>query len=90
LDTIIPPAHEARYQLNPNYVVIIKQVINKLLATNFIKPMEETTWLFAIMIVPKKNGKLKICCNPTLAKCEGEAQHLEKLEVGSLLGLPNV
>ncbi len=30
------------------------------------------------------------CCNPTLAKCGGEAQHLEKLEVGSLPGLPNV
>jgi hypothetical protein len=25
-----------------------------------------------------------------LAKCGGEAQHLEKLEVGSLPGLPNV
>jgi len=31
-----------------------------------------------------------ICRNPTLAKCAGEAQHLEKLEVGSLPGLPNV
>jgi hypothetical protein len=30
------------------------------------------------------------CRNPTLVKCGGEAQHLEKLEVGSLLGLPNV
>jgi len=31
-----------------------------------------------------------ICRNPTLAKCGGEAQHLEKLEVGSLPGLPKV
>ncbi len=31
-----------------------------------------------------------MCRNPTLAKCGGEAQHLEKLEVGSLPGLPNV
>ncbi len=30
------------------------------------------------------------CRNPTSAKCGGEAQHLEKLEVGSLPGLPNV
>jgi hypothetical protein len=30
------------------------------------------------------------CRNPTLAKCGGEAQHLKKLEVGSLPGLPNV
>jgi len=31
-----------------------------------------------------------ICRNPTLAKCGGEAQHLEKLEVGSLPGLRKV
>jgi hypothetical protein len=30
------------------------------------------------------------CRNPTLAKCGGEAQHLEKLEVWSPSGLPNV
>jgi len=30
------------------------------------------------------------CHNPTLAKCGGEAQHLEKLEVGSLPGLLKV
>ncbi len=30
------------------------------------------------------------CRNPTLAKCGGEAQHLEKLEIWSPLGLPNV
>jgi len=31
-----------------------------------------------------------LCRNPTLAKCGGEAQHLEKLEVESLPRLPNV
>ncbi len=31
------------------------------------------------------------CCrNPNLAKCEGEAQHLEKLGIWSPRGLPNV
>ncbi len=30
------------------------------------------------------------CRNPTLAKCGGEAQHLEKLEVWSPPKLPNV
>jgi len=30
------------------------------------------------------------CCNPTLAKCGGEAQHLEKWEVWSPPGLLNV
>jgi len=30
------------------------------------------------------------CRNPTLAKCGGEAQHLEKMRIWSPLGLPNV
>jgi hypothetical protein len=32
----------------------------------------------------------KFSRNPTLAKCGGEAQHLEKLEIWSPLGLSNV
>jgi hypothetical protein len=46
--------------LNPNYVVIVKEDINKLLVANFIKPIEEATWLSLIVVVFKKNGKLKI------------------------------
>jgi hypothetical protein len=30
------------------------------------------------------------CRNPTLAKCGGEAQHLEKVGIWSPSGLPNV
>jgi hypothetical protein len=47
--------------LNPNYVVIIKQDINKLFVVGFIKPIEKATRLSSIVVVPKKNGKLRIC-----------------------------
>jgi hypothetical protein len=60
LDTIIPLAHQAKYKLNPNYVTIVKQNINKLLTAGFIEFVEEATWLSPIIPVPKKNGKLKI------------------------------
>jgi hypothetical protein len=63
LDTSIPLAHQARYQLNPNYATNIKQDIDKLFATCFIKPVEEASWLSPIVVVPKKNGKLRICVN---------------------------
>jgi hypothetical protein len=33
---------------------------------------------------------LPFCRNPTLAKCGGEAQHLEKVRIWSPPGLPNV
>ncbi len=37
LDTLIPLAHQARYQLNCNYIVIVKHDIDKLLVASFIK-----------------------------------------------------
>ncbi len=57
LNTTIPSAHQARYRFNPNYVTIIKQDIDKLLASRFIKSIEEATWLSPIVIIPKKNGE---------------------------------
>ncbi len=47
--------------MNPNYVAVVKHDIDKLLTPKFIHPIEEATWLSPIMVVPKKNGKLKIC-----------------------------
>jgi hypothetical protein len=61
LDTSIPPTHQTRYQLNPNYVVIIKLDIDKLFTINFLTLVEKAIWLSPIVVVLKKNGKLKIC-----------------------------
>jgi hypothetical protein len=47
--------------LNPNYVTIVKHDIDKLLVAGFIKPVEEATWLSPIVVVLKKNVKLKFC-----------------------------
>jgi len=52
-----------------------------------VEVKESDIWKDAICLALLKEG---VCRNPTLAKCGGEAQHLEKLEVGSLPGLPNV
>jgi hypothetical protein len=61
LDTTISLAHHVRYKLNPNYATTIKYDIDKLLATRFIQSVMEVTWLSPIVVVPKKNGKLRIC-----------------------------
>ncbi len=47
--------------MNPNCLTAVEQDINKLLATRFIQLVEEATWLSPIVVVLKKNGKLKIC-----------------------------
>jgi len=58
LDTSIPPTHQVRCKLNPNYAASVKQKIDTLLIIRSIQPVKEATWLSPI---PKKNGKLIIC-----------------------------
>ncbi len=43
LDTTIPLVYQARYQMNPNYVVMVKQDLGKLPTAGFIAPVEEAT-----------------------------------------------
>jgi hypothetical protein len=45
--------------LNFNYAATIKQDINKLLAIGFIQLIKEATWLSPVVVVPKKNWKIK-------------------------------
>ncbi len=52
--------HSPRYRLNPNYAIVLKHDIDKLLVAGFIQLMEETTWLSPIVVILKKNGKRKI------------------------------
>jgi hypothetical protein len=60
-NTNIPVSHQTQYQMNSNYVAVIKQNLDKLLAMGFITRVEQVTWLSPIMVVSKKNGKLRIC-----------------------------
>jgi hypothetical protein len=49
------------YKLNSNYATTVKENIDKLLVVGFIESVEEVTWLDTpIVVVPKKNGMLKI------------------------------
>jgi hypothetical protein len=50
--------HQARYIMNVNYVIVVKQDIDKLLTTRFVQPVKEATLLSPTMIIFKKNGKL--------------------------------
>ena len=55
------PVRMQRYRMNPNYAAKVKEEINALLKAGFITEVESTDWLFPIVVVPKKNGKLRIC-----------------------------
>ena len=46
--------------MNPNYAAKVEE-IDKLLIVGFIQPIKQATWLSAIVVVPKKNGKIRVC-----------------------------
>ena len=47
--------------MNPNYAKAVKEDLEKLFKAGFIEPVFQATWLSPIVVVPKKNGKLRIC-----------------------------
>jgi hypothetical protein len=46
-----------------NYDIVVNNGLKKLLATRFIQTIYQITWLFFIMMVSKKNKKLRISIN---------------------------
>ena len=61
LDIEIAPSHQSRNRMNPNYTSVVKEDIDKLLAAGFVDLVDNATWLSPILVVLKKNGKLRIC-----------------------------
>ena len=52
---------QRQYRLNPNYPLKVKEEIDKLLRAGFIRPVKKATCLSSIVVVPKKNGKIRVC-----------------------------
>ncbi len=52
---------QRQYRMNPNYTLKVRNGLNKLRDAELIYPIETTQWLFPLVIVLKKNGKLQIC-----------------------------
>ena len=52
---------QRHYRMNPNYAVKVKEEIGELLRVRFIKPVKQATWINPIVVVPKKNGKIRVC-----------------------------
>ena len=55
------PIRQRPHPMNPNYTQQVKAEINKILDDDIIYLIERTTWVHPIVVVPKKNGKIRIC-----------------------------
>eukprot|EP00253_Pinus_taeda_P020172 PITA_20172 len=47
--------------MNPNLREIVKEELQKLLNEGFIYPISDSEWVSPLVIVPKKNGKWRVC-----------------------------
>lgn len=44
---------------------IIKEELDKLLVANFVQEVHYPTWLANVVVMPKKNGKWRMCVDYT-------------------------
>ena len=47
--------------MNSNYATNVKEEIDKLLKIGFIRPVKRATLLSPIVVIPKKNGRIRVC-----------------------------
>ena len=60
---IAKPSQQRPYTYSDNFARKIREEIDKLLEAEFIYEIEHTEWVSPIVIVPKKNEKLRVCVN---------------------------
>ena len=54
------PIRQRQHRLNPNYSLMVKEELDKLLRVGFIYVVPYSEWVSPIVMVPKKNGKIQI------------------------------
>ena len=57
------PTSQRLYTYNDTFAKKIKEEIDKLKEAEFIYEIKHTDWVSPIVVVPKKNGKLRVCVN---------------------------
>ena len=55
------PIRQPQRRMNPNLREILKEELQKLLNVNFIYPISDSRWVSPLVIVPKNNGKWRVC-----------------------------
>ena len=55
------PIRQLQRRMNPRLQLIVKAELEQLLQAGFIKPMEITDWVSSMLLVKKKNGKIRVC-----------------------------
>eukprot|EP00253_Pinus_taeda_P010466 PITA_10466 len=57
----ITPVRQPQRRMNPMLQDIVREELQKLLKVNCIYPISDSQWVSPLVVVPKKNGKWRIC-----------------------------
>eukprot|EP00253_Pinus_taeda_P028921 PITA_28921 len=60
-DSNIKPVRKPQRRMNPMLQDIVREELQKILKVNFIYPISDSQWVSPLVVVPKKNGKWRIC-----------------------------
>eukprot|EP00253_Pinus_taeda_P009982 PITA_09982 len=55
------PVRQPQRRMNPALQDIVKEEVQKLLDAGFIYPISDSEWVSPLVLMPKKNGKWRIC-----------------------------
>eukprot|EP00253_Pinus_taeda_P009033 PITA_09033 len=55
------PVCQPKRRMNPILREIVKEELQKLLNAGFIYPISDSEWVSPLVIIPKKNGKWRVC-----------------------------
>jgi len=55
------PVCQPQRKMNPNLREIVKEELQNFLDAGFIYPISDSEWVSLLVIVPKKNGKGRVC-----------------------------
>ena len=55
------PVRQKEWRMNPQLQLLVRAKLERLLQVGFIKTVEITNWISPMVIVEKKNMKLRIC-----------------------------
>lgn len=69
------PVRQPQRILNHHLKDVVKAELQKLLDVNFIYPIFDSKWVSPLVVVPKKNGKWRICVDYTKVNKATQKDH---------------
>ena len=78
------PVKQKKRRLRPKWALLVKEEVEKQLEAKFVEVVEDTHWLANIVLIPKKDGKVRMCMdyrdlNKAFPKDDFSLPHIDTL-----------